>query len=68
MDQNLANLNETQILSEIRRMFEGETLNDIDLDALIDQSNTIEELMRNISNAIQKRDSPEPPPTNRHPS
>ena len=58
MDQNIANLNETQILSEIRRMFEGETLHDIDIDTMIDQSNTLEELMQYITEAIQKRDSP----------
>lgn len=57
MDILLASLTETQILSEIRKAFTGETLTDIDLHALIEQSTTLQELFNAIQSFIAVRNS-----------
>lgn len=57
MDTPIASLTETQLLSEVRKAFAGESLNDIDLEALIEQSVTLQELVAGISAIVATRNN-----------
>jgi hypothetical protein len=53
----LNTLTETQILSDIRKAFAGQTLEGIDVDALIASSLTLEELIATTREIIADRDA-----------
>lgn len=57
MSTSLRALTETQILEDIRRAFEGESLHDVDIDRLIATTQTLEDLIAKIAHAIQARNS-----------
>lgn len=54
---NLNELTETQILEQIRKTFEHETMEGIDTDELIESSRTLEELIQKIRQALQLRNA-----------
>jgi hypothetical protein len=56
----IKSLTETEILSAIRKAFTGQTLEGIDIDALISSSLTLEELITNIGGVLSQRDALKP--------
>ena len=54
----IKDLTETQILSAVREMFEGQHVSDIDLESLIDRSNTLGDLYIAIRQALDQLEHP----------
>jgi hypothetical protein len=54
----IRDLTETQILSAVRQMFEGEHVSDIKLEPLIDQSETLADLYFAIRRMLDQNQRP----------
>ncbi len=54
-DTLIQNLSETQILSEVRRVFEGESLQGINVEQLINDSATLADLYNRIRTELDQR-------------
>jgi hypothetical protein len=52
----IKDLTETQVLSAVREMFEGEHITNIKLQPLIDQSETLEDLYIAIRRALKEKE------------
>lgn len=52
----IRDLTETEILSAVRRVFEGERVTSMNLETLIDQSETLDDLFNAIRKALDQRD------------
>jgi len=57
----IKDLTETQILSAVRARFTGELVEDLNIQMLINQSHTLGDLYAAIQEAIDRRNSGQPP-------